>query len=137
MDCIYNVTEHFGNYEGWTSSKERACKEGKAKPFYRDGIALVDYEVKRLDDGFLLGFTVRTRGGEIVALQRWTGRHDSEYTASQDVIEAACSAARQYDSTAVCLVGEKLADDVLAALKAQETKRIKETEATDIGKEEQ
>lgn len=137
MDCIYNVIEHFGTYEDWTSSKERVCKEGKAKPFYRDGIALVDYEVKRLDDGFLLGYTVRTRGGETVALQRWTSRHSSEYTASQDVIEAACSAARQYDSTVICMIGEKVADDVITTLKARETKRLKEMEAAEIGAQEQ
>jgi hypothetical protein len=94
-----------------------------------NGVAIIKHRIQPIDTGYLLSFEVETEQGEIVALKRWTTKHESEYTAEMAVIEAAERAARSYDDRVACLVRGKPVAVIIPTLKAKETARINALEA--------
>jgi hypothetical protein len=123
MDCVYKVREHISGGAGGTYLERNGFR-----PFFANGVAIIKHRIKPIDTGYLLSFEVETELGEIVALKRWTTRHESEYTVEMAVIEAAESAARSYDDKVICLVRGKLVVLVITTLKAKETNRLKALE---------
>ncbi|ARK31853.1 hypothetical protein [Halalkalibacter krulwichiae] len=131
IDCVYTVREHtLGGSSGTYLERDGF------RPFFVNGVAIIKHRIKPIDTGYLLSFEVETELGEIIALKRWTTRHDSEYTAEMAVIEAAERAARQYDDRVTCLVRGKPVASVIPVLKAKETaranKEAEECESTAI-----
>ena len=115
MECVYQVNEHFGAYgEGM-----RYLERDGHRPFYPNGVAFIDYRVTPIDGGYLLSYQVKTQESETVALRRWATKHQTEIAASIAVIEAAASAARAYDSRVTCMIGIKLAGDVVDKFKRE------------------
>jgi hypothetical protein len=99
------------------------------RPFFANGVAIIKHRIEPIDTGYLLSFEVETELGEVVAIKRWTTKHESEYTAEMAAIESAASAARSYDDRVTCLVRGKPADVRITTLKAKETARINALEA--------
>lgn len=122
MDCVYKVHEYYGSYTG-NAYLERESNTGTVSAFFPDGVAFIDYKAM---SGQPLSYTVKTARGEIIAIDRWDETHESKYTAAISAIEAACSAVYRYDSRTTCMIGDKLASEVIESLQAAEKRRLKE-----------
>lgn len=114
MDCIYTVSEFYGNYGGYVMGYlERQSICGKTAEFFLGNTAYIDFRVREQDGGFWCEFEVSTIEGEMVAMDRWLSRrHVNVYFAKANTIKKAISKTISLKSDVNCKIGALDANNV-------------------------
>ncbi|ADC48959.1 hypothetical protein BpOF4_04475 [Alkalihalophilus pseudofirmus OF4] len=117
MDCLYYAHEHYGPYGEQRKYLER---EG-GRPLFPDNVAIIEFDAKPFNDGFLCEYQVKTIVGETLGFERFFNETKIEAEARLLALEKAVIVANTYKSHVMTLVGGKLSSDIATVLKIKIT----------------
>jgi hypothetical protein len=131
VSCIYKVNEYDGNFGGGKVGyyERQQIRKGTSE-FFPGNVAFIDYRVRPMDDGFWCEFEISTIAGEMVAMNRWSSRHENENLAKAAALQKAVDKVDKFKSYVKCKVANICAEDLIRKfIKQGEQERSRQDDA--------
>jgi hypothetical protein len=120
VSCIYKVNEYDGNFGGGKVGyyERQQIRKGTSE-FFSGNVAFIDYRVRPMDDGFWCEFEISTIAGEMVAMNRWSSRHENENLAKAAALQKAVDKVDKFKSYVECKVANTSAEALIKKFTAK------------------